>query len=293
MNRLWPGTTRGRWTEVLALLGAVLAMMCGTASTASAAATAPDPIIGGLPVTDAAAYPWMAQVQLVGPDGRFRGACAGSLLDRQWVITAGHCIGQKTTIRVQLGTIARKASTSGSIGVAQTIRHPDFRESDPIQYDAALLRLEQPVTFTRTIQPIALPSNRLVRYPGRLITVGWGLTNERGKTLPETLQQITQREGTHCYRSPGIDRGIHVCTLIRNHKATCYGDSGGPLMRKNHGRLELVGLTSGSVGSQPCDAEGHEDYFARVSGLVDWIRQVTGLPQREATASTAAPQLSR
>ncbi|MFI0915091.1 serine protease [Streptomyces abikoensis] len=268
-------------------------MMCGTASTASAAATAPNPIIGGSPVTDAAAYPWMAQVQFVGPDGRFRGACAGSLLDRQWVITAGHCIGKKTTIHVQLGTIARKTSTSGSIGVAQTIRHPDFRESDPIQYDAALLRLEQPVTFTRAIRPIALPSNRLVRYSGRLITAGWGLTNEQGKTLPETLQKITQREGTHCYRSPGINRDIHVCTLIRNHKATCYGDSGGPLMHKNHGRLELVGLTSGSVGAPECDAEGREDYFARVSGLVDWIRQITGLPQREARAIADAPQPSR
>ncbi|MFF4161209.1 serine protease [Streptomyces sp. NPDC001678] len=261
--------------------------------TASAAAAPPNPIIGGSPVADAATYPWMAQVQFVGPDGQFRGACAGSLLDRQWVITAGHCIGQKTTVRVQLGTTARKTSTSGSTGVVQIIRHPGFRNSDPIEYDAALLRLEQPITFTRTIQPIALPSNRLVRYPGRLITAGWGLTSEPGKTLPETLQQITQRESTRCYRAPGINRDVHVCTLIRNHKATCYGDSGGPLMHKRHGRLELVGLTSGSVGSQPCDAEGHEDYFARVSGLVDWIRQVTGLPQREATVLADAPQPSR
>lgn len=89
MNRLWPGIARKRWTRVLTLLGTVLAMMCGAAPTTMAATTPPRPIIGGSPVTDAATYPWMAQVQFVHPSGQFRGSCAGSLLDRQWVITAG------------------------------------------------------------------------------------------------------------------------------------------------------------------------------------------------------------
>ncbi|MFG2476276.1 S1 family peptidase [Streptomyces fagopyri] len=228
-------------------------------------------IVNGDRVTSPAKYPWMAQIQILG-DGRLQGACTGTLVSGSWVLTAGHCVDSRD-IMVVLGTTALRTRTDRSLRVARVVRHPRFATSGRLRYDAALLRLERPVRFGRTVAPLALPaSSRLTSYPGPLVVAGWGHTREDGPAS-DTLLKTEQAESGRCFRQ-GLQREVHLCTLIRNHRATCYGDSGAPLMHQNgRGGFTLVGITSGMVGDHPCGAEGQENYFARVTALVDWVRR--------------------
>lgn len=231
-------------------------------------------IVNGHRVTSPAKYPWMAQIQIL-RDGRPQSLCTGTLLSRSWVLTAGHCA-DGPDIMVVLGTTVLRTGTDASLRVARVIRHPRYATGGRLRYDAALLRLDAPVGFSRTVAPLALPpSARLTSYPGPLVVAGWGHTHEDGPAS-RSLRETDLTESGRCFRQ-GFRREVHLCTLIRNHRATCYGDSGAPLMhRDRRGGLVLVGVASGMVGDHRCGAEGEENYFARVSALVDWIRHHTG-----------------
>ncbi|MFJ2395559.1 S1 family peptidase [Streptomyces sp. NPDC087843] len=253
------GISRRAVTAVLATFALLIGM--------SAAAQG---IVNGSRVTSAAKYPWMAQIQIL-RDGRHQGSCTGTLVSESWVLTAGHCVGSQE-IRVVLGTTALRTQTDASLRVLRVVRHPRYASGRHLRYDAALLRLDTPVSFGRTVAPLTLPpSSRLTSYPGPLVVAGWGHTREDGPA-PDTLLETYQAESGRCFRQ-GLRRKLHVCTLIRNHRATCYGDSGAPLMHRNdRGEFTLVGISSAIVGDHPCGAEGQENYFARVTALVDWIR---------------------
>ncbi|WP_329524888.1 serine protease [Streptomyces sp. NBC_01462] len=254
------GISRRALTAVLASFALVIGM--------SAEARG---IVNGDRVTSPAKYPWMAQIQIL-RDGRRQGSCAGTLVSERWVLTAGHCVDSQD-IRVVLGSTALRSETDGSFRVVRVVRHPRYAPGGgPLRYDAALLRLDPPVRFGRTVAPLALPASaRLTSYPGPLVVAGWGHTREDGPAS-DTLLETHQTESGRCFRQ-GLRRKVHLCTLIRGHRAPCYGDSGAPLMHRNaRGGFTLVGITSGIVGSHPCGAEGQENYFARVTALVDWIR---------------------
>ncbi|MFD8418802.1 S1 family peptidase [Streptomyces sp. NPDC059466] len=231
-------------------------------------------IVSGRRVTSPATYPWMAQIQIL-RDGRQQGLCTGTLVSGSWVLTAGHCV-DSPEIMVVLGTTALRTGTDGSLRVVRVIRHPRYATGGRLRYDAALLRLDPPVRFGRTVAPLRLPSSsRTTSYPGPLVVAGWGHTREDGPAS-DTLLETDQAESGRCFHE-GFARKVHLCTLIRNHRATCYGDSGAPLMhRDGRGGFTLVGIASGMVGDHPCGAEGQENYFARVTALVDWIRHYTG-----------------
>lgn len=67
--------------------------------------------------------------------------------------------------------------------VSKKIEHPKYNTST-FDYDLSVLTLFQPLTFSKSIQPIALPMPSLKINAGeRTIVSGWGFTAENiGKT---------------------------------------------------------------------------------------------------------------
>ncbi|MER5407498.1 trypsin-like serine protease [Streptomyces sp. NPDC002769] len=186
-----------------------------------------------------------------------------------WVLTAGHCVDSQG-ITVVLGTTAIRTQTDGSLRVVRVVRHPWYAPGHHLRYDAALLRLDTPVRSGRTVAPPTLPpSSRLTSYPGPLVVAGWGHTREDGPAS-DTLLETHRTESGRCFRQ-GLQRRLHVCTLIRNHRATCYGDSGAPLMPEpGTGSPSSV---SPAASSAIIRAErGAGELLRPVTALVDWIR---------------------
>lgn len=155
--------------------------------------------------------------------------------------------------------------------VKRVVRHRGF-DSRTLYNDVALLTMDSPVTFTKSIRPICLPTGNAA-YVGQSATViGWGSLREGGPQ-PAVLQKVsipiwTNQECRSKYgnAAPG---GIveHFLCAGEAGRDSCSGDSGGPLMIKN-GPWVQVGIVSWGIG---CGKGQYPGVYTRVTSFMPWI----------------------
>jgi len=103
-------------------------------------------IIGGTESTSQS-YPWMVSLKSNGQH-----FCGASLIDKQWVMTAAHCVEQETAggVSVVVGEYNTEQADIGeqSRQVSQIIIHPQYGDDN----DIALLKLASPVGNSQVIR---------------------------------------------------------------------------------------------------------------------------------------------
>jgi secreted trypsin-like serine protease len=249
-------------------------------------------ITGGV-TSSVSEFPFMANIWQNDPANHFNNhLCGGSLIARHWVLTAAHCImddaSESTLVTVkasELTVILGSSAFSGTDGrkyaVKAVIPHPQF--SWP-HHDVALLQLSEDVL---NVAPVALsPADKgdLVISASATV-IGWGLTDTAGVTDANTLQKVTLPliKRSACATDPWVRHFNYsistdmVCAQTSNNsKASCPGDSGGPLLQNDGGHSVQIGIVSwGSAcgGSRPSSASSVEGYAA-VADAYDWIQSV-------------------
>jgi len=217
--------------------------------------------------------------------------CGGTLISARYVLTAAHCLrpGQEGSVDVRLGDLRLSNPTDTDHqdrGVAEIIRHPDYRGK---QNDIALVRLDRPAELNTAVRPLCLPQqDQLVATETFVEMAGWGRVGFDGQqpdvlqqvslvvTDPETCEQAFRNAPQFEQNFPGGFNNSKVCAGSRDAVArdACPGDSGGPLMwsrGQTSYRLsiyELVGVVSTGIGCGNPDFPG---IYTRVSSYVDWI----------------------
>jgi len=236
---------------------------CGQANSVSK-------IVGGVS-TEENEYPW--QVGLL--SSRFSSSpfCGGTLISSQEVLTAAHC---GTNIGwVVLGEHdVTKADGEQKVEVCSTIRHPNYN-TNTVDNDFAILRLCNPVSFTRDISTACLPSSASNNYDNvEAIASGWG-TLSSGGSLASTLREVSldTMSNSQCTSSNNYNWWQITSNMIcagRAGKDSCQGDSGGPLVtREPSGSFSLIGVVSWGIG---CGDAGYPGVYARVTSQLSWIQ---------------------
>lgn len=114
-------------------------------------------IIGG-DATAPGEFPWTVSVKLNGQP-----ICGGSLINREWILTAAHCVVgyNPKNLTVRLGAYRIKdmsESQTVDLSVSLFIVHKEYSMPRPFSNDIALLKMADPVEFTDFIIPICLPT---------------------------------------------------------------------------------------------------------------------------------------
>jgi len=137
-------------------------------------------------------YPW--QVLLVLTDGQLPW-CGGTLISSTHVLTAAHCTVHEgrempaSHFQVFLGEHNTADREFIKLEIAEIINHPDYKNhrSLYLESDYAILRLANPVPFTKKVSPACLPADMSATYAGVLATTtGWGALIEGGSS-PDVL----------------------------------------------------------------------------------------------------------
>ncbi|MGG8409425.1 S1 family peptidase [Streptomyces sp. 12297] len=226
-------------------------------------------------------YSFMASIPLSIPleDGVvLKAGCGATLIDRQWVLTAGHCMDPDLGVTQEgLVRVGSDHRTSGGTvrKVDKVVMHPGYaqgKDGAPNQNDLALVRLDRPVSQ----KPIRIAKQAgPVGTPTRILGFGTvvGADSPKDWVFPERLQQLDTRRGSEaeCVNRAGETR---LCTVSPKPDAmACNGDSGGPqVQRARNGRWELIGTTSGDGDNDPTCATG-PGLYTNVPVYADWIRK--------------------
>jgi secreted trypsin-like serine protease len=184
--------------------------------------------------------------------------CGGTLIDRNSVLTAAHCVEPPTRaaqLRVSVGiTSLREPNQGQSRSVERITRHPQYTDSDiSFRYDAAVLTLSRPVRNIAAARIPATTSNGL-EDPGDQATIaGWGSTVQQPSNndprYPVRMQeaQVPIVSDDTAVRAYGADDYEPDLMLAAGEEGrdTCQGDSGGPIfVKRPSGVVFQIGITS-------------------------------------------------
>lgn len=188
--------------------------------------------------------------------------CSGSIIDRHWVITSGHCFDEGPIVFVK---IDRFPGPPRIMAVERVVINPEYyhktdsRSLDYVKHDLALLKTREPMELDGFLQSIDLDISPPV--PGAVGTVsGYGLPDLDAR---EGDMVLSYCNGLLCTHSVGEETRPE------------QGDSGGPLVA--NGRL--IGVDSTSVKLTIQDQwfgkkTFYTEYFADIASNYKWIESV-------------------
>ncbi|CAF1320823.1 unnamed protein product [Didymodactylos carnosus] len=231
--------------------------------------------------------------------------CDGSILSESYILTAAHCVDNKTPEGILiLAGIHNKSDKNVLVHkVDQIYIHPNWSSlSSKRRHDIAILHLSQPLNFTtnsrikRTCVPDLKWSTSIEEYPlngTHLVVSGWDDTQlDNRSSSPDILHQVEvfliHHNDRICNESLNDERGQFCAALYEGGKDTCQGDSGGPIFQWIGDRWEQVGIASFGIG---CSLEGLPGVYTRLAYYSDWIRSVISEPITTTTTTGTKPPI--
>ncbi|XP_076294498.1 phenoloxidase-activating factor 2 isoform X1 [Lasioglossum baleicum] len=237
-------------------------------------------------------FPWMVAIikdEIIG-DGKESlpiYQCGGSLIHKQAVLTAAHCVHGKepSTLKIRAGewdTQTRNEIYPHQDRIAQKVIVHDKYYPGALYYDFAILILSEPVELAENVDVVCLPDPNVIYDGSRCFASGWG-KDRFGKdghyqvilkkvdlpVVPRDTCQASLR-GTRLGKYFQLHESF-ICAGGEPGKDTCKGDGGSPLVcpsRKDPTRYQQAGIVAWGIG---CGEDATPGVYANVAYVREWI----------------------
>ena len=190
--------------------------------------------------------------RIVAREGNTVYLCSGTVVSSNVILTAAHCLYENGQFQppenVEVITGTNSIYTPGVVStVEELIIDPSYVESGLFfsWHDAGLIVLSAPISAP----PVRLATAPWPAGTGTTV-VGWGSTDPygHGGASPELLQGRTVvQKAAYCQRAigPAFHPVAELCSVDYPSyaSATCYGDSGGPMLAVQNGEYVEIGIT--------------------------------------------------
>ncbi|XP_065208558.1 chymotrypsin-like elastase family member 1 [Planococcus citri] len=212
--------------------------------------------------------------------------CTGTLISEKFVLTATHCIrvaDSNSDIIVKLGSLYSSNDGTGQwYSVDQLYEHPYYSLDEYLLYDIGLIKLSETVHFNFYVRPICLSTNYDIGQDNSVIAAGWGDT-EHGRTDCLKMAELTTRESACDFMFQSKSKYYDVVKLYTicaegTLKATCKGDSGGPLQVQINNACPntytQIGVTVSGEGNCSLSSSFNIGVYTKVAPYVPWIASI-------------------
>lgn len=198
--------------------------------------------------------------------------CGGTIISKDSIITAGHCVDGKTSNDVSVLVGTNQLDNGGTSYPCDSIIIHDAFNAETNENDIALVKIKGSISFTDEVQLILLAKvyiTSLTNLP--VVLSGWGAITANGPISNE-LRYVERRTISHENCSAQYDNELiilpnQMCTFSEDIynvvNGSCTGDAGGP--------LTYNGMLLGVLSQVGACVDGKPDIFTTVPHYFLWI----------------------